>query len=509
MSPFLLLPLAAQIFVTLPDALRHSPTPQKHQIETMPGGVALLDFDNDGRLDIFVANGARLPDLKKAGATYWNRLYRNLGDFRFEDVTSSAGLQGEGYSMGAAAADFDGDGFTDLFVTGVDRNFLYRNRAGKSFEALPMPSTGWSISAGWFDYDHDGDLDLFVVNYVKWDPAREPFCGDAKAGYRTYCHPKYYEGLPNSLFRNDGAGKFTDVSGPSGIGRHIGKGMAVAFADYDGDGWPDAAVTNDTTPNFLFRNLRDGTFAEVGMEAGIGRNDDGRALSSMGLDFRDVDNDGRPDLFITALANETFPLYRGMNRGLFLDVTYPSMIGAATMAYSGWSAGIYDFDHDGAKDIFTANGDVNDNTERFSSRKSRQQNLILWNLGKRFRAQPLGEPAQYRGAAFGDLDGDGDIDAVLTRLGEKPLIWRNDFPSPHRHWIGIRVSLGAQVRIRAGGREQWNTATQAVGYASSSDPVVHFGLGEAAVVDELTIVWPGGRSRVLREVAADRYLSVP
>jgi hypothetical protein len=509
MGPLLLVALAAQTFVTLPDALRHSPSAEKHQIETMPGGVAVLDYDNDGRLDIFTVNGARQPDLIKSDSTYWNRLYRNTGDFHFEDVTERAGLRGEGYSMGAAAADFDGDGFTDLFVTGVDRNLLYRNVGGRSFERVAFPSTGWSISAGWFDYDRDGDLDLFIVNYVKWNPAAEPFCGDAKAGYRTYCHPKYYEGLANSLFRNDGGGKFTDVSGPAGIAAHTGKGMAVSFADSDGDGWLDAAVTNDTTPNFLFRNRRDGTFAEVGMEAGIGRNDDGRALSSMGLDFRDIDNDGRPDLFITALANETFPLYRGLARGLFLDVTYPSMIGAATIPYSGWSAGMYDFDHDGNKDILIANGDVNDNTERFSSRRSRQQNLLLWNEGRRFRAEALGEAAQYRGAAFGDLDGDGDIDAVLTRLGEKPVIWRNERPPAGRHWIAIRSSLGAQVHIRAGGREQWNMVTQAVGYASSSQPVAHFGLGAAATAEEVTVVWPDGRRKVFPNAAADRYLPAP
>jgi hypothetical protein len=498
---------APPVSVPFPHRLLHSPTPDKHLIETMPGGVAVLDFDGDGRPDLFFTNGAALPTLAKLPAQA-NRLYRNLGDRRWQDVTSQSGLAGRGYSMGAAAADFDGDGFTDLFVTGVRENLLYRNRGDGTFESLPFPSTGWSVSAGWFDYDHDGDLDLFVVNYVQWDPAKEPFCGDRKAGYRTYCHPRHYAGFANSLFRNDGQGRFTDVSKESGIAAHTGKGMALAFADYDRDGWLDVLVTNDAVPNFLFHNEGNGTFSERGMAAGIGLNDDGQALSSMGADFRDLDGDGSPEIFITALANETFPLFKGLPKGLFLDVTYPSRIGAATRASSGWSTGIYDFDHDGRKDIYAANGDVNDNTEVFSSRQSKQQNLFLWNTGdSRFRAEPFGEPARHRGAAFGDLNGDGAVDIVTTRLGGAPTVWFND-RARGRNWLAIRTVLGAEVQLRAGGVTQYNHATQAVGYASSSSPEVHFGLGAAAIVDEIEVRFPGGGSKVLRRQEPNQRVTV-
>lgn len=484
--------------LAIASALRHSPTPEKHQIETMPGGVAMIDYDGDGRLDLFFIGGAGPSSL-----------HRNLGGWRFEDVTALTGVAGSGYQMGVAVGDIDGDGRDDLFVTGVDRNLLYRNRGDGTFEPRPFLATGWSISAGLFDYDNDGDLDLFVVNYVKYDPTREPFCGDAKAGYRTYCHPKYYEGLANSLFRNDGKGNFTDVSRDSGIAGHVGKGMTVAFADYDLDGRLDVLVTNDTEPDFLFHNEGNGHFREVGMAAGIGMNDDGKALSSMGADFRDVDNDGRPDIFITALINETFPLFRGLERGLFLDITYPSRIGAATLPYSGWSAGIYDFDNDGRKDIFAANGDVNDNTERYSSRKSRQPNLMLWQQADgTFRSELLSTPAWHRGAAFGDLDNDGAIDIVVSRLGERPVLIRNQ-PPAGRHWLGLKLigkrhSIGARVRAD----KQWNHATTTVGYASASDSRVHFGLGDRTAVSELEIFWPSGQRQILRDFAIDRYLTV-
>ena len=489
-----------------PHALLNSSTPERHQIETMPGGVAIFDFDNDGKPDIFFTNGATQPGLEKTGPKYWNRLYRNLGGFKFEDVTSKAGLAGEGYSMGVATGDFDNDGWIDLFVTGVGKNILYRNRGDGTFEKIAFPSTGWSISAGFFDYDGDGRLDLFIVNYVNWDPAREPFCGDKQKGIRTYCHPKYYEGLANSLFHNDGHGKFSDVSVAAGISKHVGKGMGLAFADYDGDGAADVVVVNDTTPNFLFHNLKNGTFEEVGMASGIGRNDDGRALSSMGVDFRDIDNDGRPDLFITALANETFPLYRNLGRGLFKDITYPSRIGQSTLPLSGWSTAAIDFDNDGWKDLFAANGDVNDNTEKFSSMASKQQNLVLWSEGgKAFRAELLPGAGLYRGAAFGDLDGDGAIDVVVTRLNEVPVILRNR-AAAGRHWIGFRVPAGTTARIRTAAGEQWNQAATAVGYASASDPVMHFGLGAEAKVLEAEFLYPDGTKKKLEDLAADRYL---
>lgn len=486
--------------------LKNSLTEARHQIETMPGGVALLDYDNDGLLDIFLSNGAPQPSLVKSGPEWWNRLYRNKGGWRFEDVTEKAGLAGEGYSMGVAAADYDNDGFTDLFVTGVGVNSLYRNKGDGTFERKPFPSTVWSISAGWFDADNDGDLDLFIVNYVVWDPAKEPYCGDRKAGYRTYCHPKYYEGLPNSLFRNNSDGTFTDVSKESGIGAVIAKGMAVAFADYNGDGLTDVFVTSDTTPDLLFRNDGKLNFTEVALRAGVAMSDDGRALSSMGADFRDIDNDGLPDIFMTALANETFPFYHNQGEGYFVDRTYPSGVGRASLQYSGWSCGVFDFDNDGWKDLFAATGDVNDNSEIFSSIKSRQQSLILWNQGgKSFRREAFGEPAMHRGTAFGDIDGDGRIDVVITRLNQPPLILRNTSGAGN-NWIGFRTGgPGATIRVKTKLGSQWNQASSAVGYLGSSDPTVHFGLGKDTVVEEVEITWPGGKRLVKQNLEANRY----
>jgi hypothetical protein len=500
--------------------LQNGGTPERHQIETMVGGVAVADFDGDGRPDIYFANGAPQPSLSKPNGAWHNRLYRNKGNWQFEDITATSGVEGTGFHFGVAAADYDNDGDVDLFVTGMPRSHLYRNRGDGRFEDV-APKAGvenrqqWPITAAWVDYDNDGALDLFVVNYVKWNPATEPFCGDADKKYRTYCHPRYYTGLPNTLFRNNKDGTFTDMSAASGIAAHVGKGMGVAIGDLDGDGYTDIAVANDTAPNFLFHNMKNGTFKEVGLPAGIAFNDDGRALSSMGVDFRDVDNDGRDDLFVTALSNETFPLYRNLGKRMFLDVTYPSQIGAATMALSGWSAGVFDFDNDGWKDLFAANGDVNDNTEMFSSRKSRQPNLLL--LNKRdgtFGPSPVGAPALHRGAAFGDLDGDGRIDVVMTVLNGPPVLLRNE--SKGGHWIGLRLrgttsnrdGIGARVQLATGAGKQWNHATSSVGYASSSEPVVHFGLGDATQVDAIEIRWPGGKVQTLEKLKADRYHTV-
>ncbi|MBL8179091.1 MAG: CRTAC1 family protein [Bryobacterales bacterium] len=496
--------------------LRHHATAEKHQIETMPGGVAAFDYDNDGKTDLFFTNGAPQPSLVKRAPEDCNRLYRNLGNWRFEDVTQRAGLCGEGYSMGAATADYDNDGFADLFVAGVNRNLLYRNRGDGTFEDVTAKAGvgnrgQWAVAAGWFDADNDGHLDLFVVNYVKWDPAKEPFCGDAKAGYRSYCHPKFYEPLPNLLFRNNGDGTFADVSRASGIGTHSGKGMGVAFADTRGSGRMDLLVTNDTTPNFLFRNLGAGRFEETGFLAGVAMNDDGRALSSMGVDFRAMAGP-LPDLFVTALSNETFPLYRNRDGASFSDATYASQIGRATLPYSGWGTGIYDFDNDGRKDIFAACGDVQTNTELHSSRKSKQPNLLLLaQTGGTFQPREIAAPAWHRGAAFADFDGDGRVDIVVTRLGEAPLLLRNTMGAG-RNWIafqlqgskGNRDAIGARVRIVTAAGEQWNHVTTSVGYASSSETLVRFGLGSNDAVQAAEIYWPGGGHTKLNALAAGK-----
>ena len=487
---------------------------QKHQIETMTGGVALFDYDGDGLLDVFFSNGAQEPGLDKRDPGYWNRLYRNRGNGVFEDVTAKAGVAGEGYSMGVAAADYDNDGHPDLFVAGVGRNILYRNRGDGTFEDVTakagIHNEPWSVAAGWFDYDGDGRLDLLVVNYVLWDPAKEPACRDPRSGALLHCHPDLYQGLPNTLYHNNGDGTFTDVSEASGIRRHIGKGMGVAFADYDGDGRIDILVTNDTQPNFLFHNEGNGRFREVGLIAGVAVNDDGRTLSSMGVDFRDVNNDGRPDLFLTAIAHETYPLYRNLGKGLFGDFTYRSRVGAATIATTGWSAGIYDLDNDGRKDLFAVNGDLNENAEG-----ARQRSVgLMQRADGTFDAALAGPAGLNRGAAFGDIDNDGRVDVVIARLGEKPVVLRN-VSNEGNHWLGLKLvgttsnrdAIGAVVHLRTASGEQWNHVTTSVGYASASDVRVHFGLGSQTRAN-LEIRWPDGRNSSVDVAQVDRYLTV-
>jgi len=501
----------------LTAVLRNGATPEKHQIETMAGGVAAFDFDNDGLVDLFLTNGAQQPALTKPDPSWWNHLYRNLGKGRFQDVTEKSGLQGEAFSMGAAAADFDNDGHIDLFVAGIHRNFLYRNRGDGTFEDVTaragIHGEPWSVAAGWFDYDGDGRLDLFVVNYVVWDPAKEQVCIDARSGQRAHCHPKLYAGLPNTLYHNNGDGTFTDVSQASGIRAHAGKGMSVAFADYDGDGRPDVFVTNDTEPNFLFHNDGNGRFPEVGGRAGVALNDDGRAVSAMGVDFRDLDGDGLPDLFFSAVANETYPLYRNLGKGLFADVTYKSRVGAATRRTTGWSVAIADLDNDGRPDLFCANGDLNDNAEAISQHPSRQPLTVLVQRGDgTFDPSAVGPAARYRGAAIADFDNDGRLDAVVSRLGEPPLLLRN-ISAGGNHWLGMKLvgtrsnrdGIGAIVRVRTGDREQFGAVTTAVGYASSGDVRLHFGLGPArkASVD---VRWPDGTVQDAGEFPADRYV---
>ena len=510
--------------------LRNSATGQRHQIEAMAGGVAVFDYNNDGRPDIYFVNGARQPSLEKSDPSYYNRLYRNEGGGRFADVTMTAGVPGEGYETGVATGDYDNDGYVDLFIAGVNRNILYRNRGDGTFEDVTARAglahrdggrKPWSIAAGWFDYDNDGRLDLFVVNYVVWIPEKEPPCTVGMA--RTYCHPKYYEGLPNSLYHNNGDGTFTDVSESSGVGRHTGKGMAVSFLDFDGDGRLDIVVTNDTTPNFLFRNEGGGRFREMGLSAGIAFNDDGRALSSMGVDARDIDNDGREDLFVTANHNETFPLFRNTGKGIFADITYPSGVGRQTLSHAGWSNGIYDLNNDGYKDLFAARGAIDDNVEEFSHRKSAQSNAALANLGNGQFADVSGkagadfqEAGLHRGAAFGDFDGDGRVDVVVSRIGGRARLLRNTSPA-NNHWLALRLTgrrsnrdgIGAMVQLTGGnGREQWNRVTTAVGYASSSDRTVFFGMGAETVAKTIEIQWPSGVRQRLSNVACDRYLTV-
>ena len=336
------------------------------------------------------------------------------------------------------------------------------------------------------------------------------------------CIRDSYQGLPNQLFHNNGDGTFTEVSQAAGLSAHIGKGMSTLFADYDLDGRLDVLVTNDTTPNFLFRNEGNGRFRELALRAGVAFNEDGRAVSSMGADFRDLDNDGLPDVFIVALANETFPLFRNLGRGQFVDITYPSGLGRLSLPHSGWSNGIFDFNNDGFKDLFIACGDVNDNTELFSSRRSRQRNLILLNTGDGkfidWSAQAGADFQQlglHRGAAFGDFDLDGRVDIVVSRIGERAELFRNT--SASAHWLAIRLTgrrssrdaIGARIHlVSSSGLHQWNHVTTSVGYACASDKTVFFGLGQDPTAKLIEITWPSGAIQKLEDVPADVYLTL-
>ena len=498
--------------------LENHVTPERHMIETMAGGVAAFDYNNDGLTDIFFTNGATIPELRKSSPKYHNRLYRNLGKMKFADATEGAGLAGEGYSIGVAAADYNNDGHSDLFVAGVYRNILYRNRGDGTFEDVTekagIKSDKWAVAAGWFDYDRDGRLDLFVVNYAKWTPAFDRFCGDSVRRIRVYCHPKYFEGLSNTLYRSRADGTFEDVTQKSGIGGHIGRGMSVAFADYNADGWIDAFVTNDNLPNFLFRNLGNGTFEETAFLAGVAYPDHGKPVASMGVDFRDYDNDGRPDLSVTALFRETFPLFRNLGKGSFQDATYPAKIGPLTSNHSGWSNGFFDFDNDGWKDLFTANSNVNDRVELFEPTRYKDRNTVFANNGDgTFRAAEAGLDSvrAHRGSAFADFDNDGKIDVVVSSLGEGAELWRNVSASGN-NWLILKLTgsksnrdgIGAEVRIG----NQWNLMTTAVGYASSSAFGVHFGTGAASRVPRIEIRWPSGAVQTLNNVAAGRVMEV-
>lgn len=495
--------------------LENHPTPEKHMVETMAGGLAVFDYDGDGLPDVFFANGAELPSLKKKFPGDANRLFRNRGGGRFDDVTAKAGVAGRGYSMGAAAADFDNDGDADLFVPGVFSNQLLRNDGDEGFtdttSASGIASDRWSVAAGWFDYDADGLLDLFVVNYADWTPEYDRFCGDRDRGVRVYCHPKYFKPVANQLYRNLGGGKFEDTTRKSGIGDHAGRGMSVAFADFDQDGDQDAFVTNDNLPNYLFINQGDGTFVEDALLAGAALLSHGKPVASMGADARDYDNDGLPDVAVTALSGESYPLFRNDGDGLFVDSTYAAGIAKAVARYAGWGLGLADFDNDGWKDLFTSNSHVNDLVEQFEPYEYRQPNTVLRNRGGKFTpAATLPGKKAHRGSAIADFDGDGRLDVVVSALEDPAELWMNR--SDAGNWIAFRLrgvqsnrdGIGACIAVG----EQTNCMTSSVGYASSSLTPVWFGLGSAESVAKATVRWPSGVEQTLTNLKANQIVDV-
>ncbi len=516
-------------FRPIPFSLDSSESYQKHAPESMAGGVAVFDYNNDGNLDIFFTNGADIVTLQKSSPKYRNRLFRNNGDGTFTDVTEEAGLAGTGYDVGVAIGDYDNDGYEDIFVGGVHRNTLYHNNGNGTFTdvtekaglAQPDKEYGplWSVGAAWVDVNNDGLLDLFVVNYMSWDVNKEPDC--KWEGKPEYCHPKLYKPLPNQLFLNNGNGTFTDVSAKSGIRAHLGKGMGVGVADYDGDGLPDIFVANDKVFNFLFHNKGNARFDEVAFETGVALPEQGNVISGMGADFRDLNNDGLPDITLVALDNETFPVYRNDGKLGFTDVTAKTGMALLSAPMAGYSANIADFDNDGWKDIFVSRGHVQ--SPNMAGRQMIDQpNTVFRNLeGNKwsaltedagFAAQP---PRRHRGAAVGDFNHDGKLDVVVTALSAPAEIWMNDSPDSN-HWLEIalegtksnRDGIGARIRVSAGGFVQFNHMSTAAGYASSSAAPVHFGLRNAKVAEEIEIRWPSGTVQRLKDVQSDQILHV-
>ena len=503
--------------------LHNSPTPQKYLIETMPGGVALLDYNNDGLLDIFLVNGGHIfsplksPDnFDRHDPRYWNRLYRQNRDGTFTDVTEQAGLANAGdgnYGMGVAVGDYDNDGYPDLYVTSYGKNILYHNNGNGTFADVTakagVAGGGWSVSAGFFDYDNDGKLDLFVTRYMEWDTQHSKDCG---GNYHTYCPPGAFPRATNILYHNRGDGTFEDVSERSGIAAKKGHGLGVAFADYDGDGFTDIYVANDGMQQYLFHNNGDGAFKEVAMEAGAALNVDGGPLSGMGVVFQDYDNDGRPDVIVTTLPRQTYAVFHNDGKGSFSDRGLQTGLNAMSGVTSGWGVGLEDFDNDGLKDLFVTQGHVLDNVEKIDpSLHYLEPTLLALNHDGRFEQAEPGTQALLagRGAAFGDLNNDGWIDVVTTVLGEHPHVFMNR--GGNAHWLTItlrgtrsnRDGLGARVQVNG----QTRFATTAGSYESANDKRLHFGLGGAKTA-KVEVFWPSGSHEVLNDVSADQFLEV-
>jgi enediyne biosynthesis protein E4 len=501
--------------------LRNDAKGRKYQVETVLGGLGVIDFDHDGWPDLYCVNGASLPSLEKSDPRFFNRLYQNNRDGTFTDVTQKAGVQGRGYEMGVAVGDYNNDGREDLYVVGVHGNTLFRNNGDGTFTDVTQAAgvSGasaqgrklWSVAAAWVDYDNDGHLDLIVSNYCDWTPGEDPICGGLNDADRSYCHPDKYRAEPILLYHNNGDGTFADVTAQAGLSKVLGKGMGIAVADYDGDGLPDIFIANDNDRNLLMHNLGGGKLKEVGMEAGIAYNGDGRQISGMGADFRDFDGDGLPDILMTGLRGETFELFRNNGKGAFEEASASSGLLALSQPWSGWSCGLVDLDNDGRLDMFIACGGLDTHES--------QPNRVLHNLGGRF-ADVSGDAGSdfavsrvHRGVAFADFDNDGRIDAAVTSLNQPLELWMNR--SPLQHWLQLKLkgtrsnasALGAKIICRSAQRTQVSFVANSVGYASTSDLQVHFGLGEERKAS-LEIHWPSGVVQELKDVASDQRLQI-
>ena len=501
---------------------------QKYYLETMGTGVGWIDYDQDGLMDLyFVQSGA--TDAYTPAHTLRSALYHNNGDGTFTDVTAKAGVGGEGhYGQGVAVGDYNNDGFPDLYVTGYGRAILYRNNGDGTFTDVTAKAGvgddgNWSTSAGWFDFDKDGWLDLVVTNYLDWSPKDNPWCGERKPGYRSYCAPGNYKGLRTKLYHNNHDGTFTDVSDKSGVGLPESKGMGLVLADFDMDGWSDIAIANDTWPNFLFQNNHDNTFTDVSLISGLAASEDGKYEAGMGIDAADMDGDGLLDVYITHLDFELNRLYHNNGDGTFTDVTYSSGIGNTAMMMSGVAAKFIDYDNDGWPDIVQANGAMLDNVNLYHSLVSYKEPLLMFhNLGKgRFEkvSDTLGpdfvQPIAGRGLATADFLNDGRVGLAVVSRGDSPELLRNDGGNGN-HWVEVlligtksnRDGIGSVLKLTAGRFVHVDQAKGGTSYMSASDPRIHFGLGKNAKIESLVITWPSGQVDKLTSVPADSIIAV-
>jgi len=530
-------PSSADAFVDVTEKLgvsfqyKASHTSKKYLLETMGPGVALFDYDNDGRLDLFLVNGAPLGDPTskktipgKMGPEYRNRLYHQKPDGTFEDVTQKAGLQGFGYGMGVAVGDFDNDGLEDVYVTAYGGNRLYHNNGDGTFTDVTQKAAvaggGWSTSAAWVDLNNDGALDLVVLRYLEWD-FDDIWCGEHKEGFRAYCHPDFFKPISPLVYHNNKDGTFTEVSEKVGLAKP-GKGLGIALADYDRDGHVDLFVANDSMAEFLFHNKGDGTFEEVGLASQVAVDIDGRTYAGMGVDFADYNNDGLPDIVVTDLANQRYALYKNAGDGSFTYATSSAGLGQMTVSHSGWGVRLFDYDNDGWKDLLIAQGHDLDTIEKtYPNLRYREPMLLARNTSGRFTdiSEEAGsvfrQPWIARGLAVGDIDNDGRLDAVVT-TNDGPVHLLHNNSGNTNHWLLLKLvghrsnrdGIGAEVTLTAASGSQYATVSTASSYLSSSDKRVHFGLGKEKVAQKIEIRWPSGIRQTLQDIAADQILEV-